>query len=46
MWLGTDAAVIAHGLNAREFAALVERGMQPIEALRAGTVNTADLLGG
>jgi imidazolonepropionase-like amidohydrolase len=43
--LGTDAAVMPHGSNAREFAALVERGMRPIDALRAGTVNAAELLG-
>lgn len=42
---GTDAAVIAHGTNAREFAALVQRGMQPIDALRTATLNAADLLG-
>jgi imidazolonepropionase-like amidohydrolase len=42
---GTDAAVYPHGRNAREFAALVERGMTPIDAIRAATVNDADLLG-
>ncbi len=42
---GTDAAVYPHGLNAREFATLVERGMQPIDAIRAATVNAADLIG-
>ncbi len=42
---GTDAAVYPHGLNARELATLVERGMEPIEALRAATLNAADLLG-
>jgi imidazolonepropionase-like amidohydrolase len=42
---GTDAAVIAHGTNAREFAALVQRGMQPIDAIRTATLNAADLLG-
>ena len=43
--LGTDAAVMPHGANAKEFGALVERGMRPIDALRAGTVNAAELLG-
>jgi len=43
--LGTDAAVIPHGLNGHEFGAMVDRGMRPIEAIRAGTVNAADLLG-
>ena len=42
---GTDAAVIPHGDNAKEFAALVARGMQPIDAIRAATVNAAELLG-
>lgn len=42
---GTDAAVYPHGDNAKEFAALVDRGMTPLEALRAGTVRAADLLG-
>jgi imidazolonepropionase-like amidohydrolase len=43
--LGTDATVIPHGLNAREFAALVRAGMKPLEALRAGTIHAAALLG-
>ncbi len=42
---GTDAAVYPHGDNAKEFAALVDRGMTPLEAIRAATVNAADLLG-
>lgn len=42
---GTDAAVYPHGDNAKEFAALVDRGMTPLEAIRAGTVRAADLLG-
>jgi imidazolonepropionase-like amidohydrolase len=42
---GTDAGVYRHGMNAREFAALVERGMSPIEAIRAATLYAADLLG-
>ena len=32
---GTDAGVFPHGLNAREFAYLVENGMTPLEAIRA-----------
>jgi imidazolonepropionase-like amidohydrolase len=40
---GTDAAVYPHGENAREFAVLVEAGMKPIDALRAATVNAAEL---
>jgi imidazolonepropionase-like amidohydrolase len=42
---GTDAAVVPHGDNAKEFAALVERGMTPLHSLQAATVNAADLLG-
>ncbi|MES2305587.1 MAG: amidohydrolase family protein [Gemmatimonadota bacterium] len=43
--LGTDAAVMPHGMNAKEFAAMVAAGMSPIDAIRAGTLNGADLLG-
>ena len=42
---GTDAAVAAHGENAREFAVYVGYGMRPADALRTATVNAADLLG-
>ncbi len=42
---GTDAGVFPHGENAREFAVYVKLGMSPIDALRTGTVNAADLLG-
>ncbi len=42
---GTDAAVYPHGLNAREFSSLVDRGMTPIEAIRTATIYAADLLG-
>jgi imidazolonepropionase-like amidohydrolase len=43
--LGTDAAVFPHGQNAKEFKLMVDLGLSPIEALRAGTANDADLLG-
>jgi imidazolonepropionase-like amidohydrolase len=43
--LGTDAAVYPHGDNARELATYVDYGMRPADALRAATVNAADLLG-
>ncbi|MBT4498837.1 MAG: amidohydrolase family protein [Gemmatimonadetes bacterium] len=42
--LGTDAPFVPHGQNAKEFTALVDRGMTPLEAVRAGTINAADLL--
>ncbi len=43
--LGTDSAVFPHGLNAKEFKLMVDLGMTPIDALKAGTSNTADLFG-
>lgn len=42
---GTDAGVYPHGENAREFAALVARGMSPIEAIRTATLHAAAALG-
>jgi len=42
---GTDAAVYPHGMNATEFQLMVERGMKPIDALKAATSADADLLG-
>jgi imidazolonepropionase-like amidohydrolase len=41
---GTDAPAIPHGQNARELVALVDRGMTPIEAIRAATVTSAELI--
>ena len=44
--LGTDAGVIPHGTNAREFFLLVDwGGMTNMEAIQAGTLNGAKLLG-
>ena len=44
--LGTDAGVIPHGTNAREFVLMVEwGGMSPMEAIVAGTLNGSKLLG-
>jgi imidazolonepropionase-like amidohydrolase len=43
--LGTDSGGAPHGQNAREFSALVERGMSPIESIRSATMYAADLLG-
>ncbi len=44
--LGTDAGVIPHGTNAREFGLMVEwGGLTPMAALMAGTMNGAKLLG-
>ena len=41
---GTDAPAIPHGQNAKEIAALVDRGMSPMQALRAATVTSAELI--
>jgi imidazolonepropionase-like amidohydrolase len=44
--LGTDAGVVPHGANAREFFLLVEwGGLSPMEAITCGTLNGAKLLG-
>jgi imidazolonepropionase-like amidohydrolase len=43
--LGTDAGVYPHGLNGGEFWSMVQLGLTPVQALQAGTVNAADLLG-
>jgi imidazolonepropionase-like amidohydrolase len=42
---GTDAGVSKHGRNADEFELMVKFGMTPAEAIKAATVNAADLLG-
>jgi imidazolonepropionase-like amidohydrolase len=41
---GTDAPAIPHGDNAKELAALVSRGMSPMQALRAATLTSAELI--
>ncbi|MCK9932590.1 amidohydrolase family protein [Frankia sp. Mgl5] len=42
---GTDAPAIPHGHNAKELWALVDRGMTAMQALRAATVTSAELIG-
>ena len=42
---GTDSGVSAHGLNAQEFALMVQAGMTPAAAIRSATVDAATLLG-
>jgi imidazolonepropionase-like amidohydrolase len=42
---GTDAGVFKHGLNWMEFRYMIEAGMPAMEAIKAATVNAADLLG-
>ncbi len=45
MTFGTDSGVYPHGDNAKQFGKMVEWGMKPLDAIRAATVNAADLLG-
>jgi len=42
---GTDAGVFPHGKNYLEFQFMTEGGMPPVEAIKAATINAADLLG-
>jgi imidazolonepropionase-like amidohydrolase len=42
---GTDAAVYPHGLNARQFRIMVQRGMTPMEAIQSATSVAARYLG-
>jgi imidazolonepropionase-like amidohydrolase len=43
--LGTDAGVYPHGRNCEEFHQMVDLGMKPAAALKAGTAADAQLLG-
>lgn len=43
--MGTDCGIAEHGTNLRELAYLVEYGMTPMAALKAGTSEAAELLG-
>jgi imidazolonepropionase-like amidohydrolase len=45
MAFGTDAGVYPHGNNARQFALMVRYGMTPSQAIRAATLDAAELLG-
>jgi imidazolonepropionase-like amidohydrolase len=42
--LGTDAPLIPHGKNALELSAMMRRGMSAIDAIRAATINAAEML--
>lgn len=42
---GTDAGVYKHGKNWKEFVYMTEAGMPALEAIKAATVNAADLIG-
>ena len=41
---GTDAPAIWHGRNAEELVVLVQRGMTPLQAIRAATTVSAELV--
>ena len=41
---GTDAPAIPHGRGAKELMALVDRGMSPLQAIRAATTVAAELI--
>jgi imidazolonepropionase-like amidohydrolase len=43
--LGTDAGVIHHGTNGHEFALMSACGLTPMQAITAGTLGAATLLG-
>jgi imidazolonepropionase-like amidohydrolase len=45
MAFGTDAGVYPHGDNAKQFSTMTKYGMKPIDAIRAATLNAAELLG-
>jgi imidazolonepropionase-like amidohydrolase len=45
MGFATDAGVYPHGDNAKQFAKMVEWGMQPLDAIRAATITSADAMG-
>ena len=42
---GTDAGVFKHGMNWLEFTYMIEAGMKPMDAIKAATLNAAELLG-
>jgi len=42
---GSDAPAIPHGTQAKEVWAMVDRGMTPLQSLRAATVMSAELIG-
>ena len=45
MAFGSDAGVYLHGWNGKQFAKMVEGGMTPMQAIKAATIDAADLLG-
>lgn len=45
MVMGTDSGIGPHGQNLRELGLLCKAGMDPVEAIQAGTKHAAELLG-
>ena len=45
MAFGSDGGVYPHGDNAKQFVKMVEWGMTPLAAIRAATLDAADLIG-
>ena len=45
MAFGSDAGVYPHGWNGKQFAKMVEWGMTPNQAIKAATIDAAELLG-
>jgi imidazolonepropionase-like amidohydrolase len=45
MAVGSDVGPFPHGTQAREYVLMVQYGMKPVEALQAGLLNGAKLLG-
>ncbi|MGB2632882.1 MAG: amidohydrolase family protein [Candidatus Acidiferrum sp.] len=45
MAVGSDVGPFPHGTQAREYVLMVQYGMKPLEALQAGLLNGAKLLG-
>src|SRR5436309_7492994 len=43
--LGTDAGVYPHGENGGEFWSMITLGLTSVQALQAGTINAAELMG-
>jgi len=41
---GTDTGVSPHGINAQEFALMVNAGMTPMAAIKAATIDAAEVL--
>jgi imidazolonepropionase-like amidohydrolase len=45
MAFGTDGGVYPNGDNAKQFPVMVEYGMKPLDAIRASTLDAAELMG-